>query len=351
MTESREGAEPNFGWKAVWDALSALPDRRHEALAVLNGAYGDTLEREESQLAIPTSFYSAEGPLDLGGSLEEQLPDASSRIVILVHGLMCTETIWSYPKGRNRGYGVRLGRDVDVTPIYVRYNSGRGIAESGRDLASAIEELVDAWPVPVSEVNLIGHSMGALVCRSAAHYAALDDEAWVALVRRIFLLAVPRRGQPIEQFTGVASVSPAPIPSPWTRIIGWCLRQNSAGVRDLMRGAILDDDDDGEATDRSGLDAPPTEVPLLPGVEHFVVAASMSHNLQHPVTRIFADAFAAPWAPKDGRVAAFMQSMAGENARVFTGMSHLALVNHPEVYQQILDWWRATAEEREDIGR
>ena len=160
---ARDGSDPEFGWSAVWDALSSLPDRRHEALAVLNGAYGDTLEREGSPLAIPTTFYSSEGPLDLEGDLAEQIPEASGNVVVLVHGLMCTESVWAYPNGRSPGYGERLARDLDVTPIYVRYNTGRSIAVSGRDLAFSIERLLHVWPVEVEEVNLIGHSHGGML--------------------------------------------------------------------------------------------------------------------------------------------------------------------------------------------
>jgi len=337
----RDGTDPEFGWSAVWDALSSLPDRRHEALAVLNGAYGDALEREGSPLAIATTFFTSEGPLDLDQDLAEQIPEASANVVVLVHGLMATETVWAYPNGRSPGYGERLARDLDITPIYVRYNTGRSIATSGRDLAFSLERLFRAWPVELEQVDLIGHSMGALVCRSAAYHADRAELEWVGKLRRMFLLAVPRKGQPLEQFTGVAAVTPTDVPTLWRRIVAWCLRQQSAGVLDLLHGSYGEPEGSGEG----GVDEPAAhELPLLPNVEHYVVAASMAQNVQHPLGRIFAEALNAPWAPKDGRLAAWVQSLAGRRARVFTGMSHLSLVNHPEVYRQLLDWMREDAE-------
>jgi len=267
--------------------------------------------------------------------------------VVLVHGLMCTETVWAYPNGRSPGYGERLARDLDVTPIYVRYNTGRSISVSGRDLAFSLERLFHAWPVEVEEVDLIGHSMGALVCRSAAHHADRAELDWITRLRRMFLLAVPRQGQPLEQYTSIADVIPTKVPTLWSRMVGWCLRQRSAGVRDLLRGHYGEADDLSE----SGVDEPtPHDLPLTPGVEHYVIAASMAHNVQHPIGRIFAEALNAPWAPKDGRLAAWVQSLATQRARVFTGMSHLSLVNHPEVYRQIVDWWRGGADGEDADG-
>ena len=87
---------------------------------------------------------------------------------MFVHGLMGEEHGWLL--GRRQGredYGTRLARDLGCTPVYVRYNTGRHISENGRSLADLLEAVVDAWPVEVEEVALVGHSMGGLVSRSA----------------------------------------------------------------------------------------------------------------------------------------------------------------------------------------
>ena len=69
-------------------------------------------------------------------------------------------------------YATALERDLGVTPVFVRYNTGRHISDNGRDLAALVEQIVAAWPVPVEEVSLVGHSMGGLVSRSAAACAS-----------------------------------------------------------------------------------------------------------------------------------------------------------------------------------
>ena len=108
-------------------------------------------------------------PLD-PDTLRELFPDASSRVVVFVHGLMTTEYSWSL--GRREPYGDRLARELGCTPVYVRYNTGRHISENGRSLSELMEELVAAWPVEAEQVALVGHSMGGLVARSACCHAS-----------------------------------------------------------------------------------------------------------------------------------------------------------------------------------
>src|SRR5678815_4765056 len=87
-------------------------------LAILNGAVGDYLARTKNGLATEMSF------IDRGHTLAK-----GPRIVVLVHGLMCTETVWDLESGGD--YGVFLARDLGFTPFYVRYNSGLSIADNG----------------------------------------------------------------------------------------------------------------------------------------------------------------------------------------------------------------------------
>src|SRR5690606_15497389 len=99
---------------------------------------------------------------------------AGPKLCILVHGLMSTESIWRLPNResdeRHATYGTRLTRDHGVTTLTLRYNTGRHISTNGRELALLLDRLLRVWPVRVREINLIGHSMGGLVVRSACHY-------------------------------------------------------------------------------------------------------------------------------------------------------------------------------------
>ena len=138
-------------------------------LAVLNGLQGDVLE---PPLRIPMTLrVKGDGP----------------KLAVFVHGLFETEHAWGYGGGPR--YGDRL---PGWTPVYVRYNTGRHIADNGRELAAELEALVAEREV--EEVALIGHSMGGLVARSACH--AGGD--WTQLVSHVITLGSPHTGAPLE---------------------------------------------------------------------------------------------------------------------------------------------------------
>jgi triacylglycerol lipase len=135
--------------------------------------------------------------------------------------------------------------------VYVRYKTGRHISKNGRELAARLQKLVSVWPVRVREIDLIGHSMGGLVIRSACHYgrnrAALPDRLrhrgpWPTKVRRVVLLGVPNRGANLEVIANLTSSALWSLPNPVTRLIGAGLDRRSEGIKDLRWGAVLDKD-------------------------------------------------------------------------------------------------------------
>ena len=148
-----------------------MGDNLEQVIGVLNGALGDYLKRTGNGLAIPMELIH-EGrslPADRA-AITAAHPAATPRLVVLVHGLMSTETFWRMPDGE--AYGSLLARDLGYTPFYVRYNSGLHVSENGEALDALLEQLVRRYPVPVEELVLIGHSMGGLVIRSATHVAS-----------------------------------------------------------------------------------------------------------------------------------------------------------------------------------
>ena len=115
---------------------------------------------------------------------------ATPRLAVFLHGLGETEYAWGSPS-----YGDRLQDDLGITPVFVRFNTGRRISENGASLAALLDEVVASWPVEVEQIALIGHSMGGLVARSACHHGG----AWTGLVRHTVSLGTPHSGAPLEQ--------------------------------------------------------------------------------------------------------------------------------------------------------
>jgi pimeloyl-ACP methyl ester carboxylesterase len=285
--------------------LSSTP-RGAAALGALNGLIGDKLEREESDLRVPMSVRRGRaGPLT----------------VVFLHGLFETELAWGYRGGER--YGDRLARDLGWAPVLVRYNTGRHISENGRSLADLMEALVE--DAEVERIALVGHSMGGLVARSACHVASERGDAWVRRVSHVVSLGSPHRGAPLEEAVHRASAALAALPE--TRPFSGLLRRRSAGIRDMRHGSLVDAD----WLDRD-LDALRAvaceEVPLLDGATHCFVAATVTRSPSHPVARLIGD-----WLVLEPSA-----SHRTQEALHVGGTHHLALLNHPEVYERLREW-------------
>jgi len=305
-------------------------------LAALNGLVGDRLERERSPLQEPISIRVDGLPVALERhDLAAAYPDATPRLVVFVHGLMGNEVGWRL--GRRQGrepYGTRLARERGCTPVYVRYNSGRHISENGRSLADLLEALVAAWPVEVAEVALVGHSMGGLVARSACHRAAGDGAAWVQRVRHVISLGSPHLGAPLEQAAHVASYAFGKLPE--TRMISTFLRRRSSGIRDLRQGSLVDEDwrdRDPEALRAAACE----EVPLLAGATHCFVSATVTRSPRHPLGRVVGDALVLQ-PSATGRSRTRKLGFEDEYGLHLGATNHIALLNHPAVYEKLREW-------------
>jgi pimeloyl-ACP methyl ester carboxylesterase len=308
-------------------------------VGALNGLIGDALEEEGSDLQEPMSVRV--GGLAVALDAEELMaafPDATSRVVVFLHGLMETELSWRLGAGpEGETYATRLRRDHDCTPVEVRYNSGRHISENGLSLADLLEELVGAWPVEVSEVALVGHSMGGLVARSACYQAAERGDRWVGLVRQVISLGTPHMGAPLAQ--GVHWLSAGLHALPETRPFAGFLRRRSAGIRDLRQGSLVDADWRGRDPDVLKAVAC-QEVPLLEGATHCFVAATITRGGRDPLGRLLGDCLVLqPSASGRGRTRRI--PFEAEYGMHVGGTHHLALLNHPRVYERMRAWLAA----------
>src|SRR5215217_796382 len=212
-------------------------------VAALNGVYGNHLATRGNALALDMEVrrHGAPVPITPDG-LAAAFPDATSRIVVFVHGLCETDEAWRLLPLRGAGpdrrpYGERLQDELGFTPIPLRYNTGLHISENGRGLARTLEALVLGWPAPVSELGLVGHSMGGLVARSACHFGEAGDHRWTAAVRHVFCLGSPHLGAELEKGANVLAWGLARLPE--TRGLARVLNARSVGIKDLRYGACV----------------------------------------------------------------------------------------------------------------
>lgn len=304
-----------------------------QTVAVLNGLVGDYLERTGNGLATEMGFYRAGHALEASpAGFAAAYPQASGRLVVLVHGVMCTESIWSFVDGSGDDYGSLLARDFAMCPLYVRFNSGLALADNGRALARLLASLCEHFPVPVEEIALVGYSMGGLVVRSACHWAASEAQPWLDKVQRAIYVGTPHLGAPAERAGRVVAKVLRAIPDPYTRLIAQLGDLRSAGVKDLG-DAALRAEDRGSGLARA-FRAPSHPVPLLAQIRHYLIAGQMSADPR--LALLFGDAIVPVQSATHGALSAAANELLPERrVKVLRGLSHLALAHDPAVYAQI----------------
>ena len=309
---------------------ASRPGPEREALvAAVNGVFGDWLEATGSPLAIVSELRHGGVPLTRErAALADRFPAASGKIVVLVHGSSMSDGQW---RRRGHDHGAALATALGATPIYARYNSGRHISISGVELATLLEQLLAAWPVPVEEVVVLGHSMGGLVARSACLAAERAGQRWPTSLRALVCLGSPHHGAPLERGGNLLErgLGISRYSAPLARLG----RIRSAGVTDLRYGNVLDDhwagvDRFAAGDDRRG------PAPLPAGVACYAIAATTAPTLdgQLPGDGIV------PVDSALGRHARPALALAFAQQRIVAGAGHLDLLDHPEVWAQLRDW-------------
>lgn len=281
------------------------------AQALANALWGDDLAHRGSAIAVAARLRDRSGgvvELD-ARSLARSFPDATPRLAVLLHGLGQTEQRFL----RSSSSGVSLLERLDAstfTPILIRYNSGSRVADTGEDLAAVIADLVEAWPVPVTEIAVVGYSMGGLVGRAAVDAAATDGLAWAGAVRHVVTIATPHAGSPIE--SGAVAVSRALALAPQSRPLGKFIADRSGGMRDLRSGG-------GPAL-------------VLEGTVHHRIAGVVTSDPSHPLGALVGDLVVRP-ASASGRT----DGAPGERV-VIGGRRHDNLLDDESVARHVLRW-------------
>lgn len=310
------------------------------AIAALNGFAGERLAEEGNPLVTQMGLR-VDGAMVAPepAAVAAAYPHASSRLAVFVHGLACSESMWRLHAERHYGdahttYGSRLQTDLGYTPLYLRYNSGLHISENGRQLSQLLDTVVRAWPVPVEEIVVVGHSMGGLVVRSACHYGQQAEMEWVGRVRHLFFLGSPHLGAPLEKAANVAAWALGLIDI--TRPLADALNARSAGVKDLRYGAVVDEHWKDTDVDALLVDCT-SDVPLLDGANHYFIAATLTRSAHHPLGIAIGDLLVRERSAFGrGRVRRIEFPL--ENGRHFGPMNHFELLNHPDLYDQMYRW-------------
>lgn len=258
-------------------------------------------------MAIRMAVRSAgrDVPVD---ALGPAFPEATGRVVVFLHGLCETESYWD--RGEGPTYAEALAAH-GWTPVFLRANTGLGLRANGAALAALVQDLVDGWPVQVTRLALVGHSMGGLIVRAAGAVATEAARPWTDLVSDVVTLGTPHLGAPIA--AGIAHGSRGLARLPETAALGRILDLRSVGVHDLVAGLAHD-------------------VPPLPRARYRLVAATVTTGARHPVGHVVGDLLV--------RVrSAYGEGLFPDATLLHVGRTdHFGLLNHPDVHRALRDW-------------
>lgn len=307
-------------------------------VAAVNGLIGDELRMLDDPQAI-TMAVRADGE-DVPATpwpLAEAFRHATSHLVIFVHGLCENDESWSNAATvHGTTYADRIVAETDGTPVMIRYNTGLHISENGKHLDQLVQQLVAAWPVPVTRITLVGHSMGGLVARAATNHATAARETWQHLVRDVVCLGTPHSGANLEKVAHLGSrlLRFWPESTPFSAI----LETRSAGIVDLRHGYITRDEWEGQdLTGQWGLDR--IAAAPLPHAEYHFVAATLGASQRHPLSSVLGDLLVHfSSATGVGRAGPIVD---GATFEYLPSAHHFALLNHPQVGDWLVGWLNA----------
>lgn len=176
-----------------------------DAEAAVTSAWERALSLAEAELARSLGLWVYRpSPTDASAASAWHRIDSGepmpSHVVVLVHGLDDAGMLWDD--------AARALAAAGHTAVAFNYRNDQGIARSADDFASALGELRCAG---VTDVSIVGHSMGGLIARDVLTRPAFyggDAGASDALprVRRLILLGPPNQGSPLAPLRGVMEV-------------------------------------------------------------------------------------------------------------------------------------------------
>jgi pimeloyl-ACP methyl ester carboxylesterase len=302
-----------------WVPQGSVSPRREAVLAAVNGIWGDHLDASGNPLAIAMSLrVNGHAVPVTSEGLRSALPSPTGRIAVLVHGLCMNDLQW---RRNGHHHGDVLARDLGCTVLALHFNTGLPIADNGAQFARLLGKLVAAWPVPVKELVLVGHSMGGLVARSAIAAADAQDrvQPWRQLLKHLVCLGSPHQGALLERGGRLidAGLELSPSLAPFARLG----KARSAGINNLHDGSV--------------------HAPLPVGVHVGLLAATTAaapKGLRHAVLGDGLVTVASAWG--EHRDPAHALHLPASRKRLITQANHWDLLSDPRAARALRDWLR-----------
>ena len=138
-----------------------------------------------------------------------------------------------------QGLGQRIIKaQPETSVLYLNYNTGRRISTNGREFSALLQQLIVTHP-GISDITLIGHSMGGLVSRSALYYGEQAQQQWVKN-QKLITLGTPHHGAVLERIGNTVQQTISKLP--FAGSLGKLGDIRSTGIIDLRHGSVRDED-------------------------------------------------------------------------------------------------------------
>jgi Putative serine esterase (DUF676) len=285
--------------------------------SAVNGLIGDKLLEERPHLAIPMAVRLHGTDVGLAPqNLAAAYPEATGRLVLFLHGLCENESYFQRHRERTGTTYAEMLTSLGWTPLMLRANTGLPLRENGAALTALVQRVVDGWPVPITRIALVGHSLGGLVIRAAGAVADEVEKPWRHRVSDVITLGTPHLGAPIAWGIGHGSRGLGRLPE--TAAFGRILDWRSRGVHDLVAGLAED-------------------VPPLPHASYRLVAATLTASQRHPVGDLVGDLLVRPRSAY-GRDRRGRELFPGADVLHVGRTDHFGLLNHPDVHRAMRNW-------------
>lgn len=295
-----------------------IPSRKKDVfLSIINGVYGDRLLLTDNELALGMQFFHQNQAID--SQLSSNLKSPSTKIMLFIHGLCMSHHCW---ESGGENLSSKMAETLGYTPVYLDYNTGRCIADNGLELAIQLEKLVDIWPVNVSNITIVGHSMGGLVARSASYYGEKNNCRWLHINKTLVSIGTPHAGAPLEKVASALEnlMQLSPYSIPFVRLT----KIRSQGIENLRYGEITTSD---------------KFVPLPIDVEYFALAATLNKQQKFTTEKFIGDGLVTPdSAFGQGQDSSSTLLIPAENKRLIYELGHNEMLTDAGVFQQLETW-------------
>ncbi len=305
---------------------------REAILSALNGVIGDHLAAKNNPLAIKMQFRY-HGQVVAESELLDLIRASNDKLLLMIHGLCMNDLQWTK---LDHNHGEELAAELGYTPIYLHYNTGLHVSENGQLLADLLER-IQSKSGSSFELNILAHSMGGLLIRSASEQAQENNMNWTAHLKTVVFLGTPHHGAHLERLGSWLdnTLSLSPYTKPFSKIG----KIRSSGITDLRYGNVMESDWNGEERFENSGDLR-TPVPLLDSVDYYAIAATNTDKSNNVKDKLIGDGLVTiTSAFGQHKKTEFNLNFNKSNTFIIQQTSHMQLLSDIRVYQQINEWF------------